>query len=219
MNMNDASHAKADRSAARFSVRGMFLLVALAAAALGGYVNYGAMGVWVVAAVTSVAALVWSLRRRRPRTATVAGITALPTVLVATVLVLRWLVLGIGPVDPSDYPPFDFMGMVDLVGVSVDDAEIECLESYLHEAYVWRTTVDGTAVETITAEYGLQEVKEGNLPAGFWRAFPWRWRPEAKPGQRYYSTMKAAHREGDFYDAMYDPEKRWLYVWYRYRFT
>lgn len=94
--------------------------------------------------------------------------------------------------------------------------------------HIWRATASREALTYLQGMTQMKAVSQGQMPAEFWNMPPdwsempkW-WDPQLVPGAEYYMspTFVPKNVGGDRLDccAMYDPERKILYVWSQWDF-
>jgi hypothetical protein len=217
----DATPAKSS-DALRFSLRDMFIAFAAVSCFLGGYVAFGYLGASVVAATSGLALMIRGRRSANKWVGRAGAYLFLPSFPICVMLLVARILFGIGPMYTPGGWPNGLESMAKTAGADTSDIKAACLGRFIDAEYAWRMQMPPNRLEAVALEFQLSDVAAGGVPADFWKAFPFWWRPVRSGTNRYLSTagFPAPNRgpDGEHYFALYDAPNEMLYVWCKSNF-
>ena len=204
----------------RFSLTTMLVAVALIALAITAHRYFGLTGLAVFTLIGSIA--LRSAFRTRGLSTRKWWLLIVPSAAWCILASLAWLVLGHGPVLTRNSWPHGLHQMIEVCDADTEHARVNDLGSFLDTEHVWRIRIPESKIDTLRAEFSLNEASIDDIPSAFWRAFPGWWRPTRQTRMRFFTTagfpIGVRGEERPHYMALYEPATQRLFVWHKFPF-
>jgi hypothetical protein len=99
----------------------------------------------------------------------------------------------------------------------------ECWGGFIDSQYLWRVEIGLELIPAIMRQFDLRELQVADdVPSGFWRQWPYWWRPPRTGAARYFIRPgfegNARGDDAGHYLMAYDEAHKVLYVWHKNNF-